>query len=62
VNGVLDRSIAASGAMSTTTNAVNLGKTADGTNANFAGDIDDARVYNRALSAAEIKAIYTAER
>ena len=52
VNGVLDRQVSASGILSSTTYAIDLGKTADGTNNYFNGLIDDARVYNRALSAA----------
>jgi prepilin-type N-terminal cleavage/methylation domain-containing protein len=60
VNGVLDRQVAASGNMDTTTYALDLGKTADGAANYFNGLIDDARVYNRALSAAEIAAIYNA--
>ncbi|HUC01691.1 MAG TPA: LamG-like jellyroll fold domain-containing protein [Candidatus Paceibacterota bacterium] len=58
VNGVLDRQISVSGTMDSTAYVLDLGKTADGTNANFNGLIDDARVYNRALSAAEIAALY----
>ena len=58
VNGVLDRQLAVSGTMDTTADAVNLGKTADGMANYFSGLIDDARVYNRAMSAAEIAALY----
>ena len=58
VNGVLDRQVSASGILSSTTYAIDLGKTADGTNNYFNGLIDDARVYNRALSAAQLAALY----
>jgi hypothetical protein len=58
VNGVLDRQISVSGSMDSTSYTLNLGKTADGTANYFNGLIDDARVYNRALSAAEIAAMY----
>ncbi len=58
VNGVLDRQVSASGIMSSTTYAIDLGKTADGIANYFNGLIDDARVYNRALTAAQIAALY----
>jgi hypothetical protein len=58
VNGVLDRQIAVTGTMDSTAYSLNLGKTADGIANYMNGLIDDARVYNRALSAAEIAALY----
>ena len=58
VNGVLDRQISVSGTLSSTTYAIDLGKTADAMNANFNGLIDDARVYNRALTATQLAALY----
>jgi prepilin-type N-terminal cleavage/methylation domain-containing protein len=59
VNGALDRQVAAPGSMDIVSNALNIGKTADGVANYFNGLIDDARVYNRALSAAEIAALYS---
>lgn len=59
VNGVLDRQISVSGAMDSTAFVLNIGKTADGLADYFPGSIDDARVYNRALSAGEIAALYS---
>jgi prepilin-type N-terminal cleavage/methylation domain-containing protein len=59
VNGVLDRQISVSGSMDSTTFAVDLGKSADSALAYFNGLIDDARIYNRALSASEIAALYS---
>lgn len=58
VNGVLDRQISVSGSMDATAFPITIGKTADSAANYFNGLIDDARVYNRALSAAEIAALY----
>jgi prepilin-type N-terminal cleavage/methylation domain-containing protein len=58
VNGALDRQLAVSGLMDVTSTVVTLGKTADSMANYFPGLIDDARVYSRALSAAEIQAMY----
>ena len=58
VNGALDRQVSASGIMSATTYAIDVGKTADGTANYFNGLIDDARIYNRALTAAQLAALY----
>ncbi|HEX4104287.1 MAG TPA: LamG-like jellyroll fold domain-containing protein [Candidatus Paceibacterota bacterium] len=60
VNGVLDRQLAVSGTMDVSSTAVDIGKTADSSGNYFNGAVDDARIYNRALSAAEIQAIYNA--
>jgi prepilin-type N-terminal cleavage/methylation domain-containing protein len=62
VNGALDRQTGVSGNMDSVANALDIGKTADGVANYFNGFIDNARVYNRALSAAEIAAIYNAGR
>jgi prepilin-type N-terminal cleavage/methylation domain-containing protein len=59
VNGVLDRQVSVSGSMDNTSYVLNIGKTADGVANYFNGSIDDARVYNRALSAAELAALYS---
>jgi prepilin-type N-terminal cleavage/methylation domain-containing protein len=58
VNGALDRQLAVTGSMDNVSYVLNLGKTADGAANYFPGLIDDARVYNRALSAAELAALY----
>lgn len=58
VNGALDRQLAVSGSMDSVTFPLTIGKTADSAANYFNGLIDDARVYNRALSAAEIAALY----
>jgi len=42
------------------TTPTRFGASADGTNYQFNGIIDEVRIYNRALSATEIKAIYNA--
>jgi len=56
INGSLDTSEAFTGSISTTTDDVYIGNTPDGDN--FMGLIDDIRIYDRALSAAEIEALY----
>ncbi len=37
-------------------------RSANGTDQNFSGQLDDIRIYNRALSAAEIRALFNAKR
>jgi len=61
VDGVLDRQLSISGTMSTTTYALDIGKAADSSGNYFNGLIQNARVYNTALSAAQILAIYKAQ-
>ncbi|MES1181398.1 MAG: LamG-like jellyroll fold domain-containing protein, partial [Flavobacterium sp.] len=59
LNGQLIRSLATSGAISYTTDPLYFGAT--GSNGqNFKGNIDDIGIWNRALSASEIMALYTA--
>ncbi len=56
INGSLDNSADASyGTASTSTLSAYIG---DGDSGNYAGSIDDFRIYNRALSADEINALY----
>ena len=62
VNGVLDRQLAASGNMDTVTYPLTLGRSADTAVAYWNGLIDDARVYNRVLSAAEIAALFNGKK
>jgi hypothetical protein len=52
VNGVLEGTATYAGALGTSTNALRIGKQ---TVYNFQGVIDEIRIYNRALSAAEIQ-------
>ena len=58
VNGLLDVSIADSGVCTATTHNVYVGARANGDNSGpeafFNGMIDDVRIYNRALSQAEV--------
>ena len=61
-NGVLDRQLAASGNMDTVTYPLTLGRSADTAVAYWNGLIDDARVYNRVLSAAEIAALFNGKK
>jgi hypothetical protein len=51
-----------SGAVATTTSALLIGNDSIATSRYFNGLIDDARVYNRALSAAEVQSLYNAEK
>lgn len=63
VNGVLDGSCGSlTGNIKTNSLPVRLGKlaTSGGTTEFYVGSIDDARVYNRAISASEIKQLYSA--
>ena len=64
VNGLLDGTIAASGAVQATDYPLRIGAYAPvtGTHAKayFAGQVDEVSLYNRALSANEIQAIYQA--
>ncbi|MBW8034414.1 MAG: T9SS type A sorting domain-containing protein, partial [Planctomycetes bacterium] len=57
INGSLDTSEAFTGSIDTTSNDVYIGQYTSGGN-NFDGLIDDIRIYSRALSAAEIEALY----
>lgn len=59
VNGALVYSEAASGAIATNSLAWNIGSiNTCNPGANFNGLLDDARIYNRALSTAEVSALY----
>jgi Concanavalin A-like lectin/glucanases superfamily len=48
--------------LANTASIFTVGATGDDYSYPFAGKIDDARVYNRALSATEVKQLYNAER
>ena len=58
VDGNLENSVARSGNIQTGTNSVFIGVRSLASN--FAGLLDEVSIYNRALSAAEIQAIYSA--
>jgi len=59
INGSLDKTQALSGTKSGLTGTGVIGHRSIGTDgANFDGTIDDVRIYNRALSASEIKSLY----
>lgn len=60
INGVQEASLAAGTAVSPNTAAIVLGANSEGTSGWFAGELDDARLYNRALSDAEIAALASA--
>ncbi|NQV34428.1 MAG: LamG domain-containing protein, partial [Phycisphaeraceae bacterium] len=54
VNGVLGATMASSGGIDSSTDAVELGRNSEYPDRLFGGSIDDARIYNRVLSEAEI--------
>jgi hypothetical protein len=56
VNGVLERSVAGPAAMTSNTLALGIGATADAVG-KYKGAIDEARIYNGALSASDIQAL-----
>ncbi len=58
INGALDKTTAGSSNPAATTNALSIGAYRDGTS-RFTGKIDEARVYNRALSPDESSQLYT---
>jgi len=62
VNGVFDSSISVPGGIVTGTDPLRIGGSYSGSwgNYKFGGIIDEATVYNRALTASEISAIYSA--
>ena len=64
VDGVLSGSSALAGeTLSSTSSVVEVGGNCNGVGSlNWDGSIDEARVYNRALSASEIKALYSSSR
>jgi prepilin-type N-terminal cleavage/methylation domain-containing protein len=60
VNGVLDNQTTYIGQLTSNTNPVTIGKGAETAASFFNGLIDEVRIYNRALSDAEIQALYNA--
>jgi hypothetical protein len=61
VDGVLNSSAPQSSPLTDRNNQVYIGRGISGTNS-FSGSIDEVRVYNRALSATEISALYNSGR
>ncbi len=61
-NGVLVYSTPLTGDMGTNGNNLTFAARSDGTSAFFNGALDEIRFYNRALSAAEVQNLYTAEK
>ncbi|MHC1730670.1 MAG: LamG domain-containing protein [Bacteroidales bacterium] len=58
VNGEMATSVDISGTIITSNNPVHIGAQNYRTDQNFVGTIDDVRIYNRALTAQEIKILY----
>ncbi len=56
INGILDKEVATSGSLSTSTTSLLIGKRIDGYH--FIGKLDEVRIYNRALSASEVSDLY----
>ena len=54
VNGVLGDTLDHKGAVATSAHAINLGRNSEETDRLHEGTLDDARIYNRVLSDAEI--------
>ena len=54
INGVLSGTTDYEGPIATSTDAVNLGRNSEETDRLYEGTLDDARIYNRALSEAEV--------
>jgi hypothetical protein len=59
INGVLDTVISFTGSIGYTTNDLVIGYTTSGPNDFYKGKIDEIRIYNRALSQAEISQLYS---
>lgn len=57
VNGALQNTLAATGAIDPSTGPINIGRD-ENNYGHFFGSIDDARIYNRPLSATEIQQLY----
>ena len=58
INGQLKKSIVATGALNKTSKPFGIGYNAVDGGGNFNGDLDDIQVYNRALTDAEVLALY----
>jgi pimeloyl-ACP methyl ester carboxylesterase len=58
VDGTLAADTRAAAAILSSSTEVNLGRNAENMTDNYRGTIDDVRIYNRALSEAEIRALY----
>jgi chitodextrinase len=61
INGLLKKSVASPGALGKTKHPLGMGYDPIDGGANFNGSLDDIRLYNRALTDAEIAALYTAQ-
>lgn len=60
VDGALDAQVSCTGTVTANGFAVNIGENSDQTGRYWNGDIDDVRLYNRALSADEVLKLYKA--
>ena len=61
INGGLKKSVAAAGALGKTKHPLGFGYNPIESGANFNGSLDDIKIYNRALTDAEIAALYTTQ-
>ena len=61
INGLLKKSVAASGALGTTTKPLGIGYDPIDSSGFFNGSLDDIQIYNVALTDAEVAALYAAQ-
>jgi hypothetical protein len=61
IDGNLDVTVAATGAIATNNHPVELGRNAEQAGREWYGSLYDARVYNRALTAADVAALYSVD-
>ncbi|TSC82175.1 MAG: hypothetical protein G01um101419_662 [Parcubacteria group bacterium Gr01-1014_19] len=62
VDGVLNAESSCSGSISTNAHALYIGENAESTGRQWTGEIDEVRLYNRALTAAEVAILYRSGR
>src|SRR5205823_13158247 len=60
VNGVLGRTVPASGTVATSSGALRIGGRSNANSSFFAGQIDEVGIYNRPLSSGEVRGNFTA--
>jgi hypothetical protein len=61
VDGVLDRALPAAGRINANSSSLYIGENPEMRNRYLKGQVDDVRIYNRALSAVEVMALTQAQ-